>query len=369
MQKWTTSHRGLSIVSLAVTLAALGGCSSSSVGPLAKNPGASIARPSWTSGGYTLTTVYDTAGANNEITGINTNGTIVGNYASSTTSDASWTSYTSTSPYQSFTVDTYSAVNGGAGGGTYLSSISNDSKIKVGTVYYPAGENYNWGAVENGGLWSLTSRVGDSSDCPVPTHELLGYDDNSGTQVAVGFYASGTSCVIKPYLVRPGNIVDLTRFKGGVIPSNFINTSATGIDYGDNIVGSTQFTSSGTKTKPPAGWLQLQSTTTKPNTLQPYWCCNTTSKVGYPTYFNGIALVKSADEIVGSYKNGTVTHGFVWVVGSPTWTTVDAPPGADLTVVNGVSRDGKICGWYHEIQTGHLYGFVGTPTTGLRKRH
>jgi hypothetical protein len=354
----TTSHRGVAIIAFAVNLALLAGCSSPSVGPMTKNAAArAAARPSWTSGGYTLTTVNDTSappGANNEITGINSGSEIIGNYSKSLGSDASWTGFVSKPPYSSFDNVTYPEAHS-----TYMYAINDDSSIEVGYVDTPQGQGGRWGTVDYNGLWNLTLRHPSELDCkPNEAHELLGFDNNSLREVAVGFYTeSKNNCTFRPYVVKPGDNPDDTQFKN--IPSYWVVTEATGIATNDDIVGSTQFSDF----TPAAGWFQGSGQTGTPST---YHCCG--GSAIYATAFNGMAFVSLVgDVIVGSYAVANVTHGLVWIKGASTWKTIDGPPGTNYAVVNGVNANRDICGWYKD-SSGIFEGFVGTPSSNLRIR-
>ncbi|HVR45307.1 MAG TPA: hypothetical protein VMT95_01510 [Candidatus Binatia bacterium] len=352
-----TLHRGVAIAALAVTWAVLNGCSSPTFGPMAKNNAAAAARPSWTSGGYTLTTVNDTNGNNNEITGINLTREIIGNYSNSATSDATWSSYVSSPPYSTFANLIYPAYKEGI----YMYAINDAASIMVGYANTPTNESGLWGTVDYNGLWSLTLRHPHELDCkPNATHELLGFDNNSASEIAVGFYTDSTNnCTFRPFELKPGDNRDTTEFKN--IPTSWLVTKATGIAPNDDIVGSTQFSYN----KAPAGWFQASGATGTPST---YNCCG--GSTIYPTAFNGIASVSLLGEVVvGSYVNASITHGLVWIKTTNTWKTVNGPPGTNYTIVNGVNANDDICGWYRDPTTGYQYGFVGTPSAPLRKHH
>jgi hypothetical protein len=335
-----------------------------------------------TSGGYNFQTVdYPYSGTYhyyNEITGINNNGVIIGNYSGSPGYYASWTSYVAQPPYASSS-SSFNSVTYPDATSTYMYAISDDTKIKVGYVLGPnfQGQHTRWGAVDYRGLWSLVNRHGDENDCKTtgnshpPIHELLGFDNPSPHEVAVGFYTSAHyDCSPRPFEVKPGdNQDDNTPFNN--IPKYWTNVKATGIDSVDDIVGTTMFksTTSYPRTPPPAGWFQPIGSKLAPVA---YWCCGQ-SGVKNPTAFNGIVKTTGSTQyvIVGSYTVGSKTHGFIFKLSSTTgrgvWRTIDALQ-QNYTVVNGINTDLSICGWYQD-QAGFQEGFVGTVAPRSRERH
>jgi hypothetical protein len=106
-------------------------------------------------------------------------------------------SYVAQPPYSSSS-SSFNSVTYPDATSTYMYAISDDTKIKVGYVLGPnyQGQHTRWGAVDYRGLWSLVNRHGDENDCKTtenshpPVHELLGFDNPSPHEVAVGFYTS-----------------------------------------------------------------------------------------------------------------------------------------------------------------------------------
>jgi hypothetical protein len=64
-------------------------------------------------------------------------------------------------------------------------------------------------------------------------------------------------------------------------------------------------------------------------------------------------------QAVGSYTDSSSnTHGFVYMVSTKKWQSIDDPSGID-TVVNGINDNGLLVGFYKTSPTNS--GFVATP--------
>lgn len=382
-----TSHRAVAIAALAANIAVLGGCSNTSISPLAQN-----AAPSRgvISDGYSFQTVDGPQGDSNEITGINNNGEIVGNYTGP--NGHNWKSYIAAPGYTDLNLVTFPQ---NFAKYTYLYGMNDAATIMVGYVNNPQGlAAIPWGVVGYQGLWSLI-HLGhnENKDCHTTTGtqsrvlELTGFDNNSSTQVAVGWWndpARGTmdQCLPTPFILFPGDNMEKqpTRFEKK-IPSTWLNTYGTGIDSNDNTVGSTTFKPGSTPyNKPPsAGWFLGNDTAAS---LETFWCCSGSTL--YSTTFNGVTKLSSVspeDEIVGTYTVGSGAnaqqHGFVLHLTQTSkgteaaWTAPVDPAGSTYTVINGVNAAGDICGWYSTGgPSGQYLGFVGHPTgVPFRRRH
>jgi hypothetical protein len=410
-------QRSVAVLVLAVNLFALGACSSSTNGPMTptvagRNAGASP--PS------TYITVDDTSCTGtcaNEITGINDNDDIVGNYSncsssssnacnsvnwgctSSSTKEAGcqpcpllgganvWHSYTSVysnGRYSSFTnVQFPDAPNG-----QYMYAISDrigsgsgipPATIKVGCINAFAGggsgeENGVWALLDNNELWSVHDKGGASGCDNKPdffgTGELLGYDNtNTTVKTAVGFYTdSNKKCHFIAAEVQAGSNWQKLIFNFVTTTFSPFNVMATGITGSSTSSGSGDIVGILTTTSPTAaqeGWYLPAG-----GEAEPYSYTGSSA-----TAFTGIAKIGASLDIVGWYTlpgTGTKTastHGLLATPVGKTFTVAPINvPGASSTVVNGINAKGDICGWYTDTK-GIYHGFVGLGVAALLKRH
>jgi hypothetical protein len=375
-----TLARVCAIMVLALTTLTVGACSNSAIStePAAGNvaPPASGVSPQ-TTGGRTYYTVDDpnVTSGDYEVTGINNAREIVGDYVQSVSSLGNvWQGYTATcvagetskkDPCSGFTpIDWPEDPQG-----TYMAGISSTGNgspvIQVG--YVEAGPDVQgelgpgvWGVVDNQGLWSAIPKPG--TGCKTTSKnvvEVLAFD---GNQTAVGFH-SNASCINVPFEIINGDTTSQTRFNG--LPWT-TNTEATGIDATDDIVGTTQ----GSSTKAALGGWYLKSTTS--TTPQLLHCCNKATGT-HATSFTGIATIQSVNWISGWYTDNKGTHGLLYNTGgtgNSAWTTIDEPNASNYTIVNGINKKGDICGWYKDA-SGKTHGFIaiqGSPAY-VRERH
>jgi hypothetical protein len=311
---------------------------------------------------------------NTQLTGINSSGEVVGNYAvSSYSTSAPWNNFTSVSPYSSFQNVQFPYANAAY---TYLYAISDDSSpIVVGYVSSPNSQTGYWGVVRSQGIWSITRRVGNAEEkgCGNPNwkHALLGFDTASHT--AVGYYTgatpgpSTTTCPLEPYEVEIGDNSNTKPFKN--VPTAWSNTVATGIVSNgatgkEDIVGSTTL-QHGAK----SGWFLSTTGTTTSAAPTPFRF----DPGDLDTIVNGITLTTGPSPhelIVGSYNSsGSTWKGFVYDKTATTnqWTTIVAF-GSNKTVITGINASKTICGWY--LDSGpRARGFVGTFSGTPQKRH
>jgi probable HAF family extracellular repeat protein len=287
---------------------------------------------------FSFQTVDDPNGRNNRITGIRRDGKIVGVYG---LTRPSYHSFSSSSPgYSRFNPDNYPGA-----GGTYLTSLSND-KYEAGYVFSPPSTQGNrcgtCGAVHYDRGWILFESPNEGNGkCAVTA--LLGVND---AEFAVGYYLqrSGNHCIaqaFEAYADASGErYVPLT-------PPGAVSPVASGINNLAGIVGSATFSNGSSDTV--EGW---------------YLANGRYYVFFYPGSIDTQALgVNQSGDVVGTYEDADLTtHGFL--LSNPQskhlkWQTIDAPKSRGLTVVNGISDDGAICGWF-KGSDGKLHGFVAT---------
>lgn len=410
-------QRSVAIVVLAVNLFVLGACSSSTNGPMAPTV---VERNAGTTPAGTYITVDDkctgTGSCANEITGINDNDDIVGNYSNCTSKSTNpcngvnwgctssstkvagcqpcpllgganvWHSYTSVysnGGYSSFPNVQFPD----APSGQYMYAISYrlgsgsttpPPTIEVGCINAFAGggsgeENGVWALFDNSGLWSVHDKGGASGCDNKPdffgTGELLGNDNtNTAVKTAVGFYNdSHKSCRFIAAEVQAGsNWEKLTINFATLSPFNVMATGITGSSTSSgsgNIVGILT-TASPTATQ--EGWYMASG-----GTAEPYSYTGSSA-----TAFTGIAKIGASFDIVGWYTlpgTGTKPATMHGLVATPVGTTFTVTPinvpGASSTVVNGINTKGDICGWYTDA-SGTYHGFVGIGVVAaLKKLH
>lgn len=420
-------RRYAAILMLGASVSSLSACSAGA-GSIAPAAQAGLRA---TSGGYIV--VDDSACASNcndEITGINVNRDVVGNWShcASTTSGtcsgvnwgcnpyhpgtckpcplvggaSPWNAFVSeygesSSPYASFT----SAQFPDAPNGQYVSGISDrlttinanpPPVIEVGCISSFAGggepgeEKGVWGLVYNNGLWS-TEDKGPGSACDKDkvldgTGELLGYDNsNHGTPTAVGFInnnpagTSGTSvCNFVPAELQAGgnwNTFGVGLSGAGFTAANVMATGITGSASSNGyIVGTATGTLNTNHTVTQVGWLKTASGKTL---IYHYPGSSATAFTGIAAFGTG---ANATYEIVGWYTllSGH-THGvqvpYTTNLSALSGTSIPDPPLADgLTIVSGINALGDICGWYLGAN-GHYHGFVGLDkiTTSRKRQH
>jgi hypothetical protein len=68
------------------------------------------------------------------------------------------------------------------------------------------------------------------------------------------------------------------------------------------------------------------------------------------------------DQVVGSYQEGSVTHGFVLnnPLEAPQWQTVDEPDADGSTVLTSIQDQDYMVGYYKNA-AGHTNGFLAIP--------
>ena len=278
---------------------------------------------------FTYQTTDDPSSTVNKVTAINNEGEIVGNIGAGTASSPV-ESYSSTSPYSSFSPIDYSSAQGTAA--TSLSS-SPSNPIVAGYINSPPQLHGVWAFVQIKGIFSLMKdrKEGTGSDAVT---EILGIN---ASQFAAGFYTNASGANIPVVLDVPTG--KYTQLK----PPGYTSAEATGINKVNDI----------------SGW---ESTSTG---IVGFFV-----RVGkyYSVAYSGAATtealgVNSQDQIVGYYQGSTgVRHGFVLT--NPTsgqvWQMIDEPNAVNGTVVTGINDNDDICGYYVD-GSGVQHGFVAVP--------
>jgi len=248
----------------------------------------------------------------NQLLGINDNGRIAGYFGSGAGGHPN-KGYVITPNYSQ---GRYTNENIPGSMQTQVTGINN-SGVTVG--FWVDGQGGNFGFVDHNGHFTS---VTDPNTTSTPRfNQLLGINDHN---IAVGFYndANGKSHGYT-YNVSTGSFHPVT------LPVAADSITATGINNRGDISGF--YTSNGATSGfllTHAGFRQLS-----------FGSGNTTQALG----------VNQADEVVGSYLDGTgATHGFIWSHGNLTTIddpkTVHGPTG--MTVVNGLNNRGQLVGFY-----------------------
>lgn len=379
MHSHRSSGRNIAAITVIAVAILVGACS----GGASNGSGTSFQAIPKGSGGthatisYTFTTVDDSAGTNNRITGINDNSEIIGAYysAGSIQIGNSYVSQPYNGSYATFTLNNWPDAHPKNGsGGTYMTSLATTvnytQPVAAGYAYDPGGlpgggggsEFGVWGVADNQGLWTLIKlHTGQKPSGCIGT-ELNGIN---AAGYSVGEYGDPTdSCLMRAFEELPGG--GAKNF-APASPRPYVSV-ATGIDDGLNVVGWLQVSKSSATTK---GWygypFGINGCKTKP------YCYTvlTYNNKGYSTQLLGINATSS---VVGSYIQSGVTHGLLLTspTNNPSWQTIDEPNAKGITVVNGINDGGDICGWYND-SSGNLHGFVGVPSGGragaAEKRH
>jgi hypothetical protein len=358
------SRRSIAWIILAAGAVAAGACSSigTGVSPLSNQ---APAKPA-TTFGYSFTTVDYEQGSNTVVAGINNSNPfeIVGFYSSgsSTGSNATYNSFTTSSPYSQFNYDSYPD----APLGTQMMSITTPNSasplpVEAGWVNQPGGENgslnSNWGAVDNQGLWSVIRQYQAQGGSKGAANYLFGIQDVNGTYTAVGYYTQPPSSPNPiAYKVQPGE-----HFFNIDLPNswNVVSSEATGINVNGDMVGFYQANAA----KRSVGWYDLKKSGGK------FGCFSIDSDSTTPYGIN------QKDQIVGSYVDGTgVSHGFLYAPPSTSGgSTCSSISGSGFTMIDyttslgdtyptevrGINDVDDICGWYKK--NGLKNGFVATP--------
>ena len=235
--------------------------------------------------------------------------------------------FTSSAPYSSYDGVVYPGATS-----TAVTGVNPAGRVLAG---YFTKSNETWGFIRNHGLWT-EYRDGDTPKGEGSVNKLLGINDNA---IAVGYY-SDTSHKDHGFELADRKFVNIN-------PPNAVNVQAASITLAGNVAGTATLKSGIVE-----GWLLRSGNYTL---------------VTYPgaskTEINGMSDGLSSNLLVGSYVNGSGTHGFILrsAGGNAVWQTINEPNAKNVTVVTGMNNHHTICGWYVDAQ-GHNHGFVGTLT-------
>lgn len=368
---WSRDRSGVAAAcaALAVLLSA---CSSSAGGSTALQavpkgpPGAPSSQT------YSFTTVDDSAGTDNRVTGINDNSEIVGVYYSSSSSQIynSYVSQPYNGQYTNFSITDWPDAHARtSSGGTYISSIATTvtytQPIAAGYTYNPGGtpgsgggsEAGVWAIADNQGLWTMLRPHTGQHPQGCRTQQLLGINASG---YSVGEYGDPTnSCLPQAFEELPGATgINLSPTS----PASYLSV-ATGINDGNDVVGWLQATRSNASTK---GWYAVPDGSGSCKSKPYCYAVLTYKNTGDSTQLLNLNKTSVA---VGSYTVGSVTHGLIVTspLSNPVWQSVDESNAKGITVVSGINDSGDICGWYND-SNGNFHGFVGTPS-GSAKLH
>ncbi len=196
-----------------------------------------------------------------------------------------------------------------------------------------AGNNY--GFIESNGVFSSVTDPLTPKSAKV--NQLLGINDNG---VAVGFYNDAQNHA------HAYEFVARTRSYVPVTVPGAVSTTATSINDQGDVAGFYIDASQQTRSFAIIGGKLYV--------------------LSVPGGSDTMALgINAADEVVGSYATSpTTTHGFIVAdptAKTPDYRTVDDPSGPGATVINGLSDNGDIVGFYTDAQN-NVHGFEGVPT-------
>jgi hypothetical protein len=264
---------------------------------------------------FSVQLVTDPTGNNFiQLLGINNGGTIAG--------------FDNGNPASGFTLtlpNTFTSQNFPGSTSTQVTAINNNGNT-AGSYTDASGNTH--GFTKIGGVFTTV-------DNPSSTvfNRALGINDSGRT---VGYYAAtqaGTTGQVA-YSQSGGAFTSINA----LLPTN-VNSQATGINNGNNIVGFYQLT--GTTS---IGFLDVGGVIT---TIDPF-----------SSTFTEALGISNAGEVVGFYRDGSGQHGYIDNGG--VFTTFD-PTGSVSTTINGVNDLGQIVGFFTDANDDTI-GFVGTPT-------
>lgn len=263
---------------------------------------------------------------------------------------------------------------------TQASGSDKDLPVLAGWADDPGQEGFIWPVVDNQGLWALESNGTDNVGTNFSIGELFGINS---ANIAVGYTAPESSGMYGLTTAR----YFLTGGGPQNVPlNNNLGQTSQSIAYGINdsgdMVGTATLTASG-----PVSWyalcVQNCPTVGYAGSGKPSWCWKmldngkfTATTTAYGISGSVITGGTTTKMIVGSYVDGSETHGFlvpVTLTSAGTCETgtfqepIDAQSSNGVTVVLGINNLGYIVGYYKD-QSSKRVGFVGIPT-GLAAKH
>ena len=278
---------------------------------------------------FKFQTVDDPNSNQNEVTGINERGKIVGTFEGGSASNIP-ESYTSELPYTKFR-----GMNDPGAEGTAVTSLGRNG-ITAGYVINPNSLNGTWGFIRSNGVWALIEDSKEGTGANAVT-EILGINDSS---YAVGFYTNSSG------VENPFKLNILTEDFSNLHPPGANGAEATGINGKGNLCGTEVLNNESSE------GFYLQTGT--------YYTLN------YPGAINTWARAINLDnQIVGQYQDASGNlHGFVLTnptAGSASriWQSVDIA-NAVSTKLTGINNSQWISGSYVDT-AGNTHGFVGIP--------
>jgi probable HAF family extracellular repeat protein len=212
---------------------------------------------------------------------------------------------------------------------TIVTSLNSTKQI---AGYYVTRQGWIFGFTYNNGIWTSYKDPQTRSSSNVT--ELLGINESG---LAVGFYTDQSG-------VNHGFELDETTGKfHGISPPGGVSVTATAINGKGDIVG--------------------YMTTSKGTTESFLLKGGSYTVFSYPHETNTQALgLNWQDQIVGSYQEGSVTHGFVLSdpLTSQQWQSVDEPKAHGYTVLTCIQNHEYIVGYYIDSSK-HYNGFLASP--------
>jgi hypothetical protein len=287
---------------------------------------------------YTFQTVKYPGDPNfTHLLGINNNDVIAGYYGASLNSMDPKNGFTLVLPSHFTSEDYPKSIQ------TQVTAINDQTPTKtVGFYIAECGDSTcNHGFEYAGGVYTTVDFPGQ------PFNQLLGQNDKGQ---AVGYYSTnhlGTAPDHAYIYDECGNVACTAPgvFELLVIPDSPGGAQATGINDAGNVCG---FYIDNHQIM--HGFLLVGGTFTTldfpspPEDQVPY-----TAALG----------LNNKGKVVGSYTNGTGTHGFVYTISDHSWEQIDDPDGIGTTVVNGINDKGTLVGFFGTSPI--TSGFVATP--------
>jgi len=285
----------------------------------------------------TFTTIDDPADVTfNQLLGINNAGLITGYFGSSAVGHPNQ-GYSIAPPYTTFVPDNYpTSVQ------TQATGLNNNgAQTGFWSPTNLGGGDANYGFIR----WNKKIRIPGTpkavsfisvndpkTTSSPPVNQALGINDNS---IAAGFYndADGNSHGFA-YTVRTGKFTEIK------VPGN-VSVAATGINANNLICGFVVDATGKTLgfLKPLTGGNAVEFSVPKSKTTQ----------------FLGVNATGMA---VGFYVGkGQVPHGVLYNPATGQWVQVDAPAGAQGTILNGINDNGDIVGFYMD-NVGNTHGVL-----------
>jgi len=292
--------------------------------------------------GYSFTTINSTGGDGDftQLLGINNAGTIAGYFGDGSVVPNN--GFTIAPPYGpgNFTPENFTGA-----AQTQVIGINNTGAT-VG--FYVDGSGNNHGFIYAGGTYTTVDNPSTGTTTPA-FNQLLGINDN---WLAAGFYVDGTGAT-------QGELVNLSTpsspvFSPVTVPAlyNPVSTTATDVNNSDVISGF--FTDNMTDSVD--GFVQNGDNFT----VLSFGNNTTTMAFG----------LNNENQVVGSYVDGTGTHGFVYNWVTQQLTTINDPNangnnsfGVEGTIVNGINDKGQLVGFYADNVNGFLANPVPEPST------